>query len=75
MWIDLVHELQKYLRRKEGRKGFCCKVDQWRLLELGLRFVLTIPVPRDQAFEATAIEEYLIGRLNPLINRIGNSGH
>jgi hypothetical protein len=68
----LAHRLKLYLILKGDRKGFICRSDS-RLQHL-FRFVITIPVPRDQAFEAAAIEEYLIGRLQPPLNRIGNPG-
>jgi hypothetical protein len=34
-------------------------------------YLATIAVPRDMGFEAPALEEYLIKRLNPLDNAIG----
>lgn len=36
-----------------------------------VRYLVTIPVPEDRAFEAPAIEEYLIKELNPPLNVIG----
>ncbi len=37
----------------------------------GIRYVVTIPVPDDRAFEAPAVEEFLIGRLNPSLCLVG----
>ncbi len=39
----------------------------------GVRYLGTIPVPKDRAFEAPAIEEYLKGRLNPQLCGIGRT--
>ena len=38
---------------------------------LHIRYIWTIAVPDESFFEASAIEEYLIRRLNPPLNRIG----
>lgn len=38
------------------------------------RILYTIGVPKDRAFEAPAVEEYLIGRLNPPYNKNGSNG-
>jgi excinuclease UvrABC nuclease subunit len=35
------------------------------------RFVVTVAVPSKMAFEAAALEEYLIGALDPPCNRVG----
>jgi len=37
----------------------------------GIRFIVTIKLPLDRAFEAPAIEEYLIGMFNPPLNDRG----
>ena len=39
----------------------------------GLQFLATICVPSDRAFEAPAVEEFLINRLNPPLCGIGRS--
>jgi hypothetical protein len=39
------------------------------------RIIYTIGVPKDRAFEAPAIEEFLIGRLLPRYNRNGGNGY
>lgn len=36
-----------------------------------IRYIWTISVPFERAFEVSSIEEYLIQKLNPPINRIG----
>jgi hypothetical protein len=39
----------------------------------GCVYITTIPLPREAAFEAPAIEEYLLGVLTTRSNRVGNS--
>ena len=39
----------------------------------GCTFITTIPLPNNLAFEASAIEEYLLKHLNTRSNRVGNS--
>jgi hypothetical protein len=39
----------------------------------GVRYVATIPVPTDRAFEAPAVEEFLIARLNPSLCGTGRT--
>jgi hypothetical protein len=38
------------------------------------RYIVTIAVPKEMGFEAAALEEFLIDRLNPSDNRKGVSG-
>lgn len=38
-----------------------------------VRYLATIPVPTDRAFEAPAVEEFLIARLNPSLCAIARS--
>ena len=38
-----------------------------------VRYVVTLGVPKGHEFEAPAIEEFLIGRLHPALNKVGVS--
>ena len=55
-----------YDRQDETRKG--CRV-----LDAGWepRFIVTVAVPHDMPFEASALEEFLIHRLEPATNQVG----
>lgn len=37
----------------------------------GIKYLVTIGLAKRRAFEAPAIEEYLIGKFNPRLNKLG----
>lgn len=61
--------LSSYFRYNDDKTG--CKIvhNGWITPP---RFVVTVAVPEDMAFEAPALEEYLISSLNPPENKKGS---
>ena len=49
----------------------CRAVHRWDSVGGEPRFVVTVPVRGDMSFEAAALEEFLIGRLDPPGNTLG----
>lgn len=64
---SLGERLCNYFRIDRDR-GCCIRHDGWKKTP---RYVATIAVPEDMRFEAPALEEFLITRLQPIANSIG----
>jgi len=60
--------LGKRLWRHFGGGETCVPNDAWPQAP---RFVVNIAVPQEMPFEAPALEEYLIKKLQPLLNTVG----
>lgn len=60
--------LRKRLWRHFGGGATCVLNEPWTQAP---RFVVNIAVPDEMAFEAPALEEYLIKKLQPLLNTVG----
>ena len=63
----LGQRLNDYFGWAEGRKGGVARDERFKTV----RYIVTIPVPLDRAFEAPAVEEYLIDQLEPELNDQG----
>jgi hypothetical protein len=60
--------LRKRLYRHFGGGVTCVLNDPWPQAP---RFIVNIAVPEEMPFEAPALEEYLIKKLQPLLNAVG----
>jgi hypothetical protein len=69
MWRLLKQRLSAYFRYSKVQKR--CKIPKDHGWSIQPDFVVTIGVPPRTAFEASAIEEYLINRLRPSENTVG----
>ena len=70
MWSSLKQRLGAYFRYSDKVQKRC-RIPKEHGWNIQPEFVVTIGVPRRTAFEASAIEEYLINRLRPSENTIG----
>ena len=60
--------LGERLYERFGGGAACIPTEEWLQ---SARFVVTIAVPKTMPFEAPAVEEFLIRRLQPLSNGVG----
>jgi hypothetical protein len=60
--------LASYFAYEKGRKGSCKIIHKWHAKP---RYVYIVPVPHDRTFEASALEEFLIRKLQPPDNKVG----
>lgn len=60
--------LATYCGYQEGRRSPCKLSNQWKSSP---RYVAIVAVPEETRFEASALEEYLISKLQPPENSVG----
>ena len=60
--------LATYCVHQEGRGSPCRLSNQWKVMP---RYVVIVAVPEETRFEASALEEFLIARLQPPENSVG----
>lgn len=64
---NLGRRLGSYFKRSDDRrKGIARHAELKRI-----RYIVTAPMPKNHFFEASAIEEFLIRKLNPPLNKRG----